>query len=156
MLQRTPKSGAAEPAAGSASQGDDEIEARFAGGADPARQDFDASVPNEKWVGDITYQWTNEGWLYLAVVIGLYAARLVIGWAMAERMRLWPWQCDALRMALWRRRKPRYMSVHSYRESQPRSLVLQEMRRIIVLKVDSACEPTASEPVSDSLELTVQ
>jgi hypothetical protein len=54
VLQRTPKSGAAEPAAGSASQGgkeiqgDDEIEARFAGDADRVRQDFDASVPNEK------------------------------------------------------------------------------------------------------------
>ncbi len=54
LLHRMPKSGAAEPAAGSASQGgkeiqgDDEIEARFAGGADRVRQDFDASVPNEK------------------------------------------------------------------------------------------------------------
>lgn len=36
-------------------------------------------------MGDITYLWTDEGWLYLAVVIDLYS-RLVVGWAMSERM----------------------------------------------------------------------
>jgi len=49
------------------------------------QQDFSASAPNQKWVGDITYLWTEEGWLYLAVIIDLYS-RLVVGWAMAERM----------------------------------------------------------------------
>lgn len=49
------------------------------------RQDFTASTPNQKWSGDITYLWTDEGWLYLAVVIDLYS-RAVVGWAMAERM----------------------------------------------------------------------
>ena len=49
------------------------------------KQDFTASQPNQKWAGDITYLWTNEGWYYLAVVIDLYS-RKVIGWAMSERM----------------------------------------------------------------------
>jgi len=49
------------------------------------QQDFTATAPNQKWVGDITYLWTDEGWLYLATVIDLYS-RMVVGWAMSERM----------------------------------------------------------------------
>jgi len=49
-------------------------------------QDFYASAPNEVYAGDITYIKTNEGWLYLAVVIDLYA-RSVVGWAMADHMK---------------------------------------------------------------------
>ena len=41
--------------------------------------------PNQKWVSDITYIDTAEGWLYLAFVLDLYS-RLVVGWAMAEQM----------------------------------------------------------------------
>ena len=48
-------------------------------------QDFTASKPNEKWVGDITYLWTDEGWIYLATVIDLFS-RKVVGWAMSDRM----------------------------------------------------------------------
>jgi len=66
------------------------------------KQDFTALEPNQKWVGDITYLHTEEGWLYLAVVIDLYS-RMLIGWAMGERMTA-DWVCDALRMALWRRK----------------------------------------------------
>lgn len=79
-------------------------------------QDFTAAAPNHKWVGDITYLWTDQGWLYLAVVIDLYS-RLVVGWAMAERMTA-DLVCDALQMALWRRRLPRGVIVHSDRGSQ--------------------------------------
>ena len=49
-------------------------------------RDFTASGPNQKWAGDITYIWTNEGWLYLAVIIDLYSRRL-IGWAVSNRMK---------------------------------------------------------------------
>ena len=48
-------------------------------------QEFSATAPNQKWVGNITYLATGEGWLYLAVLIDLYS-RKVIGWAMSERM----------------------------------------------------------------------
>lgn len=48
-------------------------------------QDFSASKPNEKWVGDITYIDTAEGWLYLATIMDLYS-RCIVGWAMADRM----------------------------------------------------------------------
>ncbi|BHI70912.1 hypothetical protein JNE17039_44620 (plasmid) [Escherichia coli] len=49
-------------------------------------QDFYASSPNQKWTGDITYLRTDEGWLYLAVVIDLWS-RAVIGWSMAPRIQ---------------------------------------------------------------------
>lgn len=79
-------------------------------------QDFTATAPNQKWVGDITYLWTDEGWLYLAVVIDLYARR-VVGWAMAERMTA-DLVCAALTMALWRRQMPKGVLVHTDRGSQ--------------------------------------
>ena len=48
--------------------------------------DFLAEGPNRKWAGDISYIWTAEGWLYLAVVIDLFSRR-VIGWAASDRMK---------------------------------------------------------------------
>lgn len=79
-------------------------------------QDFSASAPNQKWVGDITYLWTDEGWLYLAVVIDLYS-RGVVGWSMSERMTA-ELACNALKMALWRRKMPEGVIFHSDRGSQ--------------------------------------
>lgn len=80
------------------------------------QQDFTATAPNQKWVGDITYIQTEEGWLYLAVVIDLYS-RLVVGWSMDERMTA-DLVCNALQMALWRRHMPKGVIVHSDRGSQ--------------------------------------
>jgi len=48
-------------------------------------QDFCATHPNQKWGADMSYIWTRQGWLYLAVVIDLYARR-VIGWAVSDRL----------------------------------------------------------------------
>ena len=48
-------------------------------------RDFEASRPNEKWVTDITYVWTAEGWLYLAAVLDLYSRR-VVGWSTRESL----------------------------------------------------------------------
>lgn len=79
-------------------------------------QDFSAAAPNQKWVSDITYIATAEGWLYLAAVVDLYS-RLVVGWAMSERMTA-KLVCDALQMALWRRKRPCGVIVHSDRGSQ--------------------------------------
>jgi putative transposase len=79
-------------------------------------QNFSADAPNQKWVCDITYLWTGEGWLYLAVVLDLFS-RMVIGWAMDKRMKA-ELVCDALQMALWRRRMPKGVIVHSDRGSQ--------------------------------------
>lgn len=78
-------------------------------------QDFTATAPNQKWVSDITYIQTDEGWLYLAVVLDLYS-RLVVGWSMSERMTA-DLVSDALTMALWRRKMPKGVIVHSDRGS---------------------------------------
>jgi transposase InsO family protein len=68
------------------------------------------------YVGDITYIWTWEGWLYLATVIDL-ASRKVVGWAMAEHMRA-ELVCDALRMAIGARRPGPGAIFHSDRGTQ--------------------------------------
>ena len=87
--------------------------------------DFSAATPDQKWVSDITYVWTDEGWLYLAVVLELYSRR-VIGWAISERMTA-TLVCDALVMALWHRKVPTGVTVHSDRGSQYCSAVYQEL-----------------------------
>jgi transposase InsO family protein len=79
-------------------------------------RDFSADAPNQKWVSDITYLWTDEGCLYLAVIIDLYS-RAVIGWSLSNRMTR-QLVCDALMMALWRRGFPKGVLVHSDRGSQ--------------------------------------
>ena len=88
-------------------------------------QDFSAEAPNQKWVGDITYLWTEEGWLYLAVVIDLYSRR-VVGWSLSERMSA-TLVCDALQMALWRRQMPTDVLVHTDRGSQYCSTAYQAL-----------------------------
>lgn len=66
---------------------------------------FTVAHPNRVWAGDLTYVWTAQGWLYLAVVIDLYS-RSVIGWAMSDRMCA-DLATQALTMALWRRKPHR-------------------------------------------------
>lgn len=90
-------------------------------------QNFSTSGPDEKWAGDITYLWTDEGWVYLAVLLDLHS-RQVIGWAMDKTMTA-KLVCDALQMALWRRRKPRGVIVHTDRGSQYCSNQYQRMLR---------------------------
>ena len=79
-------------------------------------QHFEAQAPNQKWVSDITYVWTEEGWLYLAVVLDLFSRR-VVGYAMSKRIDR-ALVMVALRMALFRRKFPRGVIVHSDRGSQ--------------------------------------
>ena len=71
---------------------------------------------DQAYVQDITYIWTQEGWLYLATVIDLYSRR-VVGWSMGSRMTA-QLVCDALRMAIWQRRPKAGLIVHSDRGSQ--------------------------------------
>lgn len=83
---------------------------------DLLKQDFRATAPNQKWTTDITSVWTDEGWLYLAVVLDLYS-RAIVGWAMSRRM-MQHLVCEALTMALLRRDCPQSTIVHSDRGSQ--------------------------------------
>ncbi len=89
------------------------------------QQNFSAEAANQKWVSDITYLWTGEGWLYLAVIIDLFS-RLVVGWALAERMTA-DFVCQALQMALWPRKMPKGVILHSDRGSQYCSAIYQNL-----------------------------
>lgn len=79
-------------------------------------REFAAEGSDQAYVSDITYIWTQEGWLYLAVFIDLYSRR-VVGWSMGSRMKA-QLVTDALRMALWQRRPKPGLVVHSDRGSQ--------------------------------------
>lgn len=88
-------------------------------------QDFTASRPNEKWLADITYIDTAEGWLYLAAVLDLYA-RPVVGWSMANHLRA-ELVTDALQMALGRRLPLETLLHHSDQGSQYTSRVVRDL-----------------------------
>jgi putative transposase len=86
-------------------------------------QDFSAERPNEKWGADISYVWTGEGWLYLAVVLELFARR-VVGWAVSGRLHK-ELALEALRKALAIRRPSGGLIHHSDRGSQYGSAAYQ-------------------------------
>jgi putative transposase len=86
---------------------------------------FQADMPNQKWVADFTYIWTAEGWLYVAVVLDLYSRRAV-GWSMQASMTS-QLVADALMMAVWRRGRPVALLHHSDQGSQYTSEHFQEL-----------------------------
>jgi transposase InsO family protein len=87
------------------------------------QRDFTAPAPNRKWLTDITAIWTDEGWLYLAVVLDVYS-RLVAGWAMASHREESLVEA-ALWMALGRRQPVEELLHHSDRGSQYTSQAYQ-------------------------------
>lgn len=86
---------------------------------------FNPAAPNLAYVCDITYIRTGTGWLYLAIVLDLYA-RKVVGWAMAPSMPA-ELVCDALNMAIQQRRPAPGLIVHSDRGSQYASALYQDL-----------------------------
>ena len=89
------------------------------------KREFTVLQPNMAWVGDITYIWTEEGWLYLAVVIDLYSRR-VVGWSINKRMTK-QLVMDAILMAIWRRKPAPGLIFHSDRGSQYCSHAFQKL-----------------------------
>ena len=79
-------------------------------------QRFEASHPNQVWLADITYVWTAEGWMYLAAVMDL-CSRCIVGWALSERIDT-ALVKQALLTAVWRRKPPRALILHSDRGAQ--------------------------------------
>ena len=79
-------------------------------------RDFTASAPNQKWLADITYVDTDEGWLFCAAVLDCYS-RKVVGWAMSDAMPT-DLVSDALKMALLHRQPSGDLLHHSDRGSQ--------------------------------------
>ena len=90
-------------------------------------RNFAPEAPNRLWSADLTYLWTDEGWLYLAVVIDLFN-REVVGWALKERMSA-DIVTEALNMAWLRRRPQPGLIHHSDRGSQYASGVFQALLR---------------------------
>jgi putative transposase len=87
-------------------------------------RDFTAEQPNKKWVADITYIPTAEGWLYLAVVMDLFS-RMIVGWAMDATMSSELVE-KAFRMAVQNRKPPKKLLHHSDRGSQYASKPYQQ------------------------------
>ena len=86
---------------------------------------FSVGRPNQVYVSDITYIWTQEGWLYLAVVVDLYS-RKVVGWSMSPRMKA-KLVCDALQMAIWQRQPHAGLIHHSDQGSQDTSKAFRRL-----------------------------
>ena len=88
-------------------------------------REFTQAQPNRAWAADITYIWTNEGWLYLAVVMDL-CSRTIVGWSMSERMTR-TLVINAFTMAVKRRNPRRGLLHHSDRGSQYASADFQRL-----------------------------
>jgi putative transposase len=104
-------------------------------------RDFTPSAPNQTWTSDITYLWTDEGWLYLAIVLDLFN-REVVGWSLQPRMTA-DIVTDALTMA-WCRRKPAVGLMHhsdrgSRYASQPFQHKLREYGMICSMSRKGNC-----------------
>jgi len=80
------------------------------------QRQFAVTQPNRYWTGDITYIPTEEGWLYLAMVIDLFS-RQVVGWSMSSNMKA-ELVNDALLMAVWKRKPAKGLIWHTDRGSQ--------------------------------------
>lgn len=90
-------------------------------------RNFAVTTADFAYCSDITYIWTREGWLYLAVVLDLYS-RKVVGWSMGRRITR-DLVTNALKMAIWRRRPAAGLIFHSDRGSQYCSNSFQNLLR---------------------------
>jgi putative transposase len=95
---------------------------------------FKVPQPNQVWATDITYVWTLQGWLYVAVVIDLFS-RQIVGWAIDDHMRA-SVCVRALQMAFWRRKPPPGLLHHSDRGSQYASREYRE--HLNVMRMDQS------------------
>jgi transposase InsO family protein len=77
---------------------------------------FEVERPDTVWCADITYLWTIQGWLYLAVVQDL-SSHKIVGWAMSNRLKA-PLVKEALSMAYWRQKPEKDLIHHSDLGSQ--------------------------------------
>ena len=80
------------------------------------KRNFEVPEPDRVYCSDITYIWTTEGWLYLAIVLDVFS-RQIVGWSMSNRITK-KLVIDAFLMAVWRRRPERGLIFHSDRGSQ--------------------------------------
>lgn len=93
---------------------------------------FDVAAPNQVWTPDITYVWTLEGWMYVAIVVDLFS-RQIVGWAMDDHMRT-SLCVAALQMAYWRRKPEPGLLHHSDRGSQYASVEYRQHLKIMKIQ----------------------
>jgi putative transposase len=93
---------------------------------------FNVANPNQVWTTDITYVWTLEGWLYVAIVVDLFA-RQIVGWAVDDHMRT-SLCVQALQMAFWRRKPDPGLLHHSDRGSQYASAEYRQHLKIMKMQ----------------------
>ncbi len=109
-------------------------------------RDFSANEANAKWVTDITYIRTAEGWLYLCVVLDLYS-KLVVGWSMSHRQNR-QMVLQAVLMALWQRKQDRQVILHSDRgcqfTSEEYQLFLKDHGLICSMSAVGSCADNAA------------
>jgi len=89
------------------------------------QRQFEVEQVDQVYAADVTYIWTQEGWLYLAVVIDL-CSRKVVGWSMSSRIKA-QLVCDAMQMAIWQRRPKAGLIHHSDRGSQYASKAFRQL-----------------------------
>jgi len=80
------------------------------------KRNFAVPVPDLLWTADITYLYTDEGFLYLAFMLDVYS-RKVVGWSMASHLRT-ELVIDVLEMAVWRKKSAAGLVRHSDRGVQ--------------------------------------
>ncbi len=91
-------------------------------------QDFTAADVNQLWLSDITYIWTNEGWLYLAAILDVYS-RKIVGWSIKDRLYK-EIVTDAINKALRRRKIGRGVVFHSDKGSQYASKAVCDLLKL--------------------------
>lgn len=89
------------------------------------KQNFETEKPNTVWTSDITYVWTSEGWLYLAVILDLFS-RQVVAWAMSDRLTS-DFVVKALYQAIGRRQPASGCILHSDRGIQYASAAFRDV-----------------------------
>ncbi len=123
--------------------------------ADRVQREFTSDTPDRLWVADITQHPTDEGWLYLAVVIDAFS-RKVVGWAMAEHLQA-ELVIKALEMALWNRRPSPDLVHHSDHGSQYTSLAFgQRLEQAHILGSMGTVGDALDNAVAESFFATLQ
>jgi transposase InsO family protein len=108
-------------------------------------RDFTANAPNQKWAGDISYVWTREGWLYLAVILDLHSRR-VIGWAVSNRIKR-DLAIRALKMAIAFRQPPKgciYYQAGDYEVICREGIIRIVGRNTVLATIRRSCANMAS------------
>jgi len=122
---------------------------------DLLRRNFKKYKPNQCWVSDTTFIPTRQGWLYLAIVLDLYS-RSIVGWSMSNKNDA-QLVCDALTMAVWRRKPKPGLIIHSdqgstYASSQYQSLINHHKMRCSMARKGECLDNAVAESFFGSLK----